>query len=87
MTQLKVSESELIKVQRLATVSTFALDVITQQPELLAELEQPLQPLQLLEDQESEWPRIIRRWRRAQSCKLIWRDIAGIDSVQQTLQG
>lgn len=87
LTQHKASESELIKVQRLATVSTFALDVIAQQPELLAKLEEPLQPLQLLEHQESEWPRIIRRWRRAQSCKLIWRDIAGIDSVQQTLLG
>ena len=82
-----VTEGELNKVQLLAKVSDFALDVIAKQPELIAQLEEPLQALQLQDSQEAEWPSIIRRWRRAQSCKLIWRDVAEMDTVQQTLQG
>ena len=72
---------------RLAGVSDFAVEVLVQQPGLLAGLNEPLQPLQLPADAESEWPVRIRRWRRAQSLKLIWRDVAGIDSVEQTLAG
>ena len=75
------------KIQRLAIVSDFAMDVVLQQPELVAQLDADLEPLDFIDCLESEWPRLIRRWRRAQSVKLIWRDIAGIDSVQQTLQG
>jgi glutamate-ammonia-ligase adenylyltransferase len=70
---------------RLAEVSDFAVEVLVQQPGLLASLDEPLQPLHLPADAESEWPIRIRRWRRAQSLKLIWRDVAGIDGVEQTL--
>lgn len=82
-----MTEGELNKIKQLAQVSDFALDVLTRQPELIACLDEPLQVLQLPASQEVEWPSIIRRWRTAQSCKLIWRDITGIDTVQQTLQG
>jgi glutamate-ammonia-ligase adenylyltransferase len=82
-----VTDSELNKIKQLARVSDFALDVITRQPELISRLDEPLQTLQLPASQEDQWPAIIRRWRSAQSCKLIWRDIAEIDTVQQTLQG
>ncbi len=75
------------RIERLAIVSDFAMDVVLQQPELVAQLEADLEPLDFIDCIESEWPRLIRRWRREQSVKLIWRDIAGIDSVQQTLQG
>lgn len=85
--QRNVTDIELNKIKRIAKVSDFALDVIAKQPDLLSQLEQPLLALQLPATQESEWPSIIRRWRSAQSCKLIWRDIAKIDSVQQTLLG
>ena len=72
---------------RLAEVSDFAVEVLVQQPGLMASLDEPLQPLHLPADAESEWPVRIRRWRRAQSLKLIWRDVGGIDSVEQTLAG
>ncbi len=39
----------------------------------------PLQP--------SDWPAQIRRWRTAMSTRLIWRDLAGLDDVAQTLAG
>jgi glutamate-ammonia-ligase adenylyltransferase len=72
---------------RLAQVSDFAVEVLIQQPDLLGRLDEPLQPLQLSDGQDAEWPGLIRRWRRAQSLKLIWRDVLGIDSVAQTLAG
>lgn len=78
---------ELDKLRLLALVSDFACDVLAQQPELLRQLDEPLQPLDLNGCLEPDWPRLIRRWRRAQSVKLIWRDVSGRDSVEQTLQG
>ncbi|MFY8062013.1 MAG: bifunctional [glutamate--ammonia ligase]-adenylyl-L-tyrosine phosphorylase/[glutamate--ammonia-ligase] adenylyltransferase [Arenimonas sp.] len=72
---------------RLAEVSDFAVEVLIQQPDLLGRLDEPLQALQLPDGQDAEWPGLIRRWRRAQSLKLIWRDVLGIDSVAQTLAG
>ena len=75
------------KIHRLAMVSDFAMDVVLHQPELVAQLGTELEPLDFIDCLESEWSQRIRHWRRAQSVKLIWRDIAGIDSVQQTLYG
>lgn len=72
---------------RLVAASDFAVDVLIQQPDLLGRLDEPLQSLQLPDGRDAEWPGLIRRWRRAQSLKLIWRDVLGIDSVEQTLAG
>ncbi|WP_152064487.1 hypothetical protein, partial [Mycobacterium tuberculosis] len=35
----------------------------------------------------SDWPAQLRRWRTAMSTRLIWRDLAGLDDVAQTLAG
>jgi glutamate-ammonia-ligase adenylyltransferase len=78
---------ELEKIRRLALVSDFACEVLAQQPELIGQLDDALSPLDLADGLEPDWPRQIRRWRRAQSVKLIWRDVSGRDSVEQTLQG
>ncbi|HWR96768.1 MAG TPA: glutamine-synthetase adenylyltransferase, partial [Arenimonas sp.] len=82
-----LSGDALDNLRRLALVSDFACDVLAQQPELISQLDDPLQPLDLSGCLEPDWPRLIRRWRRAQSVKLIWRDVSGSDSVEQTLQG
>lgn len=74
-------------LERLAAISDFAIDVLVQQPQLIAQLDEPLSPLHLPDAQDADWPRLIRRWRRAQSVKLIWRDITGLDDVEQTLAG
>ena len=74
-------------LSRLAIVSDFAIDVLVQQPEIIYELDNPLSSLMLPEGRESDWPKLIRQWRRAQSAKLIWRDVTGLDSVEQTLAG
>ncbi|MBP6533551.1 MAG: bifunctional [glutamate--ammonia ligase]-adenylyl-L-tyrosine phosphorylase/[glutamate--ammonia-ligase] adenylyltransferase [Arenimonas sp.] len=78
---------ELEKIHRLALVSDFACEVLAQQPDLIGQLDDALSPLDLAVGLEPDWPRQIRRWRRAQSVKLIWRDVSGRDSVEQTLQG
>jgi hypothetical protein len=71
--------------------SDFALDTLVRQPALLAQLAAPgcppipapvLDPLQ-----PSDWPAQLRRWRTAMSTRLIWRDLAGLDDVAQTLAG
>ena len=76
---------------RLAVASDFALDTLVRQPALLAQLAAPgcppipapvLDPLQ-----PSDWPAQLRRWRTAMSTRLIWRDLAGLDDVAQTLAG
>lgn len=87
LAELPADDPRHAAVARLAEVSDFAIEVLAQQPELLASLDEPLTPLWLPEDREPEWPALLRRWRRAQSLKLVWRDIAGLDTVEQTLAG
>lgn len=87
LAELPADDPRHVAAARLAAVSDFAVEVLAQQPELLASLDEPLSPLQLPEDREPEWPALLRRWRRAQSLKLVWRDVAGLDTVEQTLAG
>jgi len=37
--------------------------------------------------QPSDWQAQLRRWRAAMSTRLVWRDLAGLDDVPQTLAG
>jgi len=61
------------------------------QPALLAHLAQPgcppLPPPVLDPQQPSDWQAELRRWRAAMSTRLVWRDLAGLDDVPQTLAG
>lgn len=75
-------------LRRLVIASDFALDTLTRQPALLATLgEDPRPPPALTPDNEAEWPPLLRRWRTAESTRLIWRDVAGRDDVEATLAG
>ena len=78
-------------LSHLAITSDFALDTLVRQPGLLLQLATPgcpplpapvLDPLQ-----PSDWQAQLRRWRAAMSTRLIWRDLAGLDDVAQTLAG
>lgn len=76
------------RLQRLALVSDFAIDTLCRQPGLHDTLGQPLQPPPCLsEAPEADWPMRLRRWRTAESTRLIWRDVQGLDTVEQTLAG
>jgi glutamate-ammonia-ligase adenylyltransferase len=79
-------------VARVAQASDFAMDTLTRQPTLLARLladqgGSPQLPPQLHADNRSDWPALLRRYRTAESTRLIWRDVLGLDDVAQTLAG
>ena len=74
------------KLARLALASDFAVDTLLRQPGLMLQLDAPAaMPPSLSAGAESDWPGQLRRWRAAESTRLIWRDLDGTDSVEQTL--
>ena len=75
-------------LRRLILSSDFSIDTLCRQPTLLAEADaSPLPPPLLTAENANEWPALLRRWRTAESTRLIWRDVAGLDTVQATLAG
>ncbi|KRG68615.1 bifunctional [glutamate--ammonia ligase]-adenylyl-L-tyrosine phosphorylase/[glutamate--ammonia-ligase] adenylyltransferase [Pseudoxanthomonas dokdonensis] len=80
------------RVRTLLQASDFALETLCRQPQYL---EQWLTddgatavPLPVLQAGQSEqWPGQLRRYRTAESSRLIWRDVHGLDSVDDTLRG
>ncbi len=76
------------RLERLILASDFALDTLVRQPEFATTLDGPALPApELHADREGEWPGLLRRWRAAESTRLIWRDLHGLDSVDDTLAG
>ncbi|MBW8368506.1 MAG: bifunctional [glutamate--ammonia ligase]-adenylyl-L-tyrosine phosphorylase/[glutamate--ammonia-ligase] adenylyltransferase [Arenimonas sp.] len=72
----------------LALCSDFAIDTLCRQPELIDRLDAPFAPPPLLDaGQEADWPAGLRRWRAAESTRLVWRDLRGMDDVDATLAG
>ncbi|MGH8104869.1 MAG: bifunctional [glutamate--ammonia ligase]-adenylyl-L-tyrosine phosphorylase/[glutamate--ammonia-ligase] adenylyltransferase [Arenimonas sp.] len=74
------------KYASLAVVSDFAIDTLCQQPEHWKQLDAPEIPaLELSSDDDSQWPQQLRRWRRMQSSRVIWRDLHEVDNVEDSL--
>ena len=74
------------KYSKLAVVSDFAIDVLCQQPECWHTLDASETPsLELSSEDDSQWPRQVRRWRRLQSARVIWRDLHEVDNVEASL--
>ena len=72
----------------LALASDFAVETLLRQPSLMSTLDAPALPCpELLPDDEAHWPTQLRRWRAAESTRLVWRDLHGLDSVDDTLTG
>ncbi len=76
--------ASMAKLRRLAIASDFALDVLQRQPDLLARLladdgAEATSPPALDADNGADWPALLRRWRVAESTRLIWRDVNGLD--------
>ena len=85
-------DSAHLKLQRLAIASDFAIDTLSRQPALLARLltddgAEAAPPPLLNHENRPEWPALLRRWRTAESTRLIWRDVQGLDDVEATLRG
>ncbi|MGY0505003.1 bifunctional [glutamate--ammonia ligase]-adenylyl-L-tyrosine phosphorylase/[glutamate--ammonia-ligase] adenylyltransferase [Luteimonas sp. e5] len=79
-------------LQRVALVSDFAIDTLVRQPDLLqrllADADAPaLPPPRPGEAGREAWEAALRQWRAAESTRLIWRDVLGLDDVDATLRG
>ncbi len=77
---------------RLAIASDFAIDTLCRQPALLERLLADHDfaaeaPPALAPDDAASWPALLRRYRAAESTRLAWRDVIGIDGVEATLAG
>ena len=80
------------RVARVAVVSDFAIDTLVRQPALLPALaaddgEAALPPPRLESEHRADWGTRLRRYRSAGSTRLIWRDVLGLDRVEDTLRG
>lgn len=80
------------RVGKVILASDFALETLRKQPELLASLAHddgaaPIPTPVLLPDEASRWQEQLRRYRTAESTRLIWRDVHDLDDVDATLAG
>ena len=78
------------KVRRVAVASDFAIDTLAAPAALLSNLiaddgASAVQP-PLLEPRtvRSDWPALLRRYRAAESTRLVWRDVLGLDARRAT---
>ncbi len=75
----------------LAVASDFAIETLRRQPDLLAHLATdaatPLSPPELPADAPSTWPERLRRYRTAESTRLVWRDVVEGAPVEEILAG
>ncbi|MEO6137750.1 MAG: bifunctional [glutamate--ammonia ligase]-adenylyl-L-tyrosine phosphorylase/[glutamate--ammonia-ligase] adenylyltransferase [Luteimonas sp.] len=76
-------------LQRIAIVSDFAIATFARQPALLPLLllDHPDALPRLSRDNRGDWAALLRRYRAAQSTRLVWRDVLGLDNVDATLAG
>ncbi|KIQ96349.1 bifunctional [glutamate--ammonia ligase]-adenylyl-L-tyrosine phosphorylase/[glutamate--ammonia-ligase] adenylyltransferase [Lysobacter sp. A03] len=82
----------LQRCQPVAIASDFAVATLIRQPALLTRLladdgKAPLPAPELLADHRDQWPSLLRRYRTAESTRLVWRDVHGLDDVDATLAG
>src|SRR5512141_751794 len=72
-------------LERLLLASDFAFHVLRDQPDAIAALEGPMPPPPSLDPATpAAWPAQLRRWRARASLRLVWRDVAGLDTVDET---
>ena len=67
------------RLRQLAVASDFAIDTLCRQPQLLATLladaASPLPAPALTAENRGEWQALLRRYRHAESTRLVWRDV------------
>ena len=82
----------MVKLRALAIASDFALATLVAQPALLERLHAddglaPSPPPLLEAGNRADWPRLLRRYRQAESTRLVWRDVIAGDAVDAILAG
>ncbi|MDH5824923.1 bifunctional [glutamate--ammonia ligase]-adenylyl-L-tyrosine phosphorylase/[glutamate--ammonia-ligase] adenylyltransferase [Luteimonas sp. RD2P54] len=80
------------RLRRVALASDFAIDTLARQPALLLRLldddgQAPLPRPELGAGDRAGWSATLRRYRAAASTRLVWRDVLGLDDVDDTLLG
>ncbi|KAF1716299.1 bifunctional [glutamate--ammonia ligase]-adenylyl-L-tyrosine phosphorylase/[glutamate--ammonia-ligase] adenylyltransferase [Pseudoxanthomonas yeongjuensis] len=80
------------RMSKVIVASDFALETLRRQPGLLATLAHddgvtPLPPPLLAAGEPSLWPEQLRRYRSAESTRLVWRDVLGLEDVDAILAG
>lgn len=80
------------RVGKVIAASDFALETLRKQPGLLAEFKrddgaETFAPPLLSADQSARWPEQLRGYRAAESTRLVWRDVLGLDEVDAILAG
>ena len=80
------------KLRQLALASDFALATLASQPALIERLLVDdglamVEPPRLTPDNRAGWPRLLRRYRQAESTRLAWRDVIAGDPVGSILAG
>src|SRR5699024_6391584 len=82
----------LDRLRRIAIASDFVIDTLQRQPGVLVDLlandgAGPLPAPTLEPANRDDWPRLLRRYRQAESTRLAWRDVLGLDDIDDTLAG
>lgn len=80
------------RVTAVIVASDFALETLRRQPDLLAQFAshdgaETFAPPVLSADDPTSWPGQLRRYRAAESTRLVWRDVLGLDDVDAILAG
>ena len=79
------------RTARVLVASDFAGDTLVRQPDLLPRLLNDsaveISPPVLEDNNRADWPALLRRYRQAESTRLVWRDVLGLDDLQATLDG
>lgn len=80
------------RLRRVAVASDFAIDTLARQPALVPQLLRddgvaPIPEPVLDAGSRGDWPRLLRRYRSAESARLVWRDVLDLDDVDDTLAG
>ncbi|KGM56475.1 glutamate-ammonia-ligase adenylyltransferase [Lysobacter arseniciresistens ZS79] len=87
-----LSVGDVDRLARLAIASDFAVDTLARQRALFARLladdgAAALPPPVLEPGNRGDWAALLRRYRTAESTRLVWRDVHGLDDVEATLAG
>lgn len=86
-----LSDAGAESLRGVAIASDFAIDTLVRQPDLLSQLladsAMPRPVPVLTGENRADWPALLRRYRTAESTRLVWRDVQGLDAVGDTLAG
>ncbi len=90
--ELLADPTRAARVGRVILASDFALETLRRQPDRLEALLRddgaaPTPAPVLAADDSVRWQEQLRRYRTAESTRLIWRDVLGLDDVDATLAG